>query len=108
MNGTVVPLENVADDVFSQKILGDGIAIEPQEGKLFAPCDGTIDSVFDTKHAVNIVSANNTEILLHIGIDTVKLEGKHFEAHVSDGQNIKKEIYLYLLIWKLSNQKALN
>ena len=48
MNGTVVPLENVADDVFSQKILGDGIAIEPQEGKLFAPCDGTIDSVFDT------------------------------------------------------------
>lgn len=90
MNGTVVPLENVEDDVFSQKILGDGIAIEPKEGKLFAPCDGKIDSVFDTKHAINIVSADNTEILLHIGIDTVKLEGKHFETHVSDGQNIKK------------------
>ncbi len=90
MNGTVVPLENVEDDVFSQKILGDGIAIEPQEGKLFAPCDGKIDSVFDTKHAINIVSGDNTEILLHIGIDTVKLEGKYFETHVSDGQNIKK------------------
>lgn len=90
MNGTVIPLENVEDDVFSQKILGDGIAIEPKEGKLFAPCDGKIDSVFDTKHAINIVSADNTEILLHIGIDTVKLEGKHFETHVSDGQNIKK------------------
>ncbi len=90
MNGTVVPLENVEDDVFSQKILGDGIAVEPQEGKLFAPCDGKIDSVFDTKHAINIVSSNNTEILLHIGIDTVKLEGKHFETHVSDGQDIKK------------------
>lgn len=90
MNGTIVPLENVEDDVFSQKILGDGIAIEPKEGKLFAPCDGKIDSVFDTKHAINIVSSDNTEILLHIGIDTVKLEGKHFEAHVSDGQDIKK------------------
>lgn len=90
MNGTVVPLENVEDDVFSQKILGDGIAIEPQEGKLFAPCDGKIDSVFDTKHAINIVSSDNTEILLHIGIDTVKLEGKHFETHVSDGQDVKK------------------
>ena len=90
MNGTVVPLENVEDDVFSQKILGDGIAIEPKEGKLFAPCDGKIDSVFDTKHAINIVSSDNTEILLHIGIDTVKLEGKHFEAHVLDGQDIKK------------------
>lgn len=90
MNGTVVPLKNVEDDVFSQKILGDGIAVEPQEGKLFAPCDGKIDSVFDTKHAINIVSSNNTEILLHIGIDTVKLEGKHFETHVSDGQDIKK------------------
>lgn len=90
MNGTIVPLENVEDDVFSQKILGDGIAIEPKEGKLFAPCDGKIDSVFDTKHAINIVSSDNTEILLHIGIDTVKLEGKHFEAHVLDGQDIKK------------------
>lgn len=90
LNGTVVPLENVADEVFSQKILGDGIAIEPSEGRLYSPCDGEIDSVFDTKHAVNILSEDGAEILLHIGIDTVKLDGKYFEAHVSDGQKIKK------------------
>ncbi len=89
-NGSVVNLEDVADDVFSQKILGDGIAIEPSVGKLFAPCDGTVDSVFDTKHAVSIVSADGVEVLLHIGIDTVKLGGKYFEAHVANGQEIKK------------------
>lgn len=90
LNGTIVHLEDVEDDVFSQKILGEGIAIEPSEGKLYAPCNGTIDSVFDTKHAVNIVSADGAEVLLHIGIDTVKLGGKHFTSHVSDGQKIKK------------------
>ncbi len=90
LNGTVVDLEDVEDDVFSQKILGEGIAVEPSEGKLYAPCDGKVDSVFDTKHAVNILSADGAEVLLHIGIDTVKLGGKHFESHVSDGQEIKK------------------
>ncbi len=90
LNGTVVDLEDVEDDVFSQKILGEGIAVEPSEGKLYAPCDGKVDSVFDTKHAVNILSSDGAEVLLHIGIDTVKLGGKHFESHVSDGQEIKK------------------
>lgn len=90
MNGTAVKLEDVVDDVFSQKILGEGAAVEPSEGKLYAPCDGKIDSVFDTKHAVNMVSDDGVEILLHIGIDTVKLGGQYFEAHVSDGQEVKK------------------
>lgn len=90
MNGTVVKLEDVEDEVFSQKILGEGAAVEPSEGKLYAPCDGKIDSVFDTKHAVNMVSDDGVEILLHIGIDTVKLGGQYFEAHVSDGQEVKK------------------
>lgn len=90
LNGIVVMLEDVEDEVFSQKILGEGIAVEPTEGKLYAPCDGRVDSVFDTKHAINILSAEGAEVLLHIGIDTVKLGGKHFEAHVSDGQEIKK------------------
>ena len=90
LNGTVLPLENVEDDVFSQKILGDGIAVEPNEGKLYSPCDCVVDSVFDTKHAINIVSDEGAEILLHIGIDTVKLDGKYFEAHVEDGQKVKK------------------
>ncbi len=90
LNGTVVNLEDVEDDVFSQKILGEGIAVDPSEGRLYAPCDGRINSIFDTKHAVTIQSADGADVLLHIGIDTVKLGGKHFESHVSDGQEIKK------------------
>lgn len=90
MNGAVVLLEDVEDEAFSSKVLGDGIAIEPAEGKLYAPCDGKVDMVFDTKHAINLVSKDGCEILLHIGIDTVKLSGKFFESHVSDGQEIHK------------------
>lgn len=90
MNGRAIKLSEVEDDVFSQEILGKGAAIEPSEGKLYAPCDGKIDSVFDTKHAVNMVSSGGAEVLLHVGIDTVKLGGKYFEAHVSDGQEVKK------------------
>lgn len=90
LNGTVVPLENVEDDVFSGKILGDGVAIEPSEGKLYAPCDCTIEGVFDTKHAINMTSDDGCEILLHIGIDTVKLGGKYFNALVKEGQKVKK------------------
>ena len=90
MNGMAVPLDEVEDEAFSQKILGDGAAAEPSEGKLFAPCDGTIGTVFDTKHAVNMVSDGGAEILMHIGIDTVKLGGKYFDAHVSDGQHVKR------------------
>lgn len=90
MNGTVVELENVDDEAFSSKILGDGVAVEPTEGKLYAPCDGKVEMVFDTKHAINLVSSDGCEILLHIGIDTVKLNGKFFETHVSDGDEIHK------------------
>lgn len=90
LNGTVIELEKVEDEVFSAKVLGDGIAVEPVEGKLYAPCDGKVDMVFDTKHAVNLVSQSGCEVLLHIGIDTVKLNGEFFEAHVTDGQEIKK------------------
>jgi len=90
LKGKVVKLEEVEDEAFATKALGDGIAIEPDEGKLYAPCDGRVDMVFDTKHAVNLVSDNGCEILLHVGIDTVKLGGKFFKANVKDGQNVKK------------------
>ena len=90
LTGTVIPLENVEDEAFSSKVLGEGTAIEPTEGKLYAPCDGRVDMVFDSKHAVNLVSVDGCEILLHIGIDTVKLGGKFFEAHVSDGQEVHR------------------
>lgn len=90
LNGTVIPLEQVEDEAFSTKVLGDGIAVEPIQGRLYAPCDGKVDMVFDTMHAINLISDDGCEILLHIGIDTVKLGGKFFEAHVSDGQEIHR------------------
>ena len=66
------------------------MAIEPSEGKLFAPADGTIETVFTTKHAVGMTTDDGTELLLHIGIDTVRLEGRHFEAYVEPDQHVKK------------------
>ena len=90
LNGKVIPLEEVEDEAFSSKVVGDGVAIEPTEGNLYSPCDGKVDMVFDTKHAINIVSKDGAGILLHIGIDTVKLNGRFFKPHVSDGQEIAK------------------
>ena len=90
MNGAVVALCDVRDEAFASGALGLGAAIEPSEGKLFAPADGVIDMVFDTRHAVGMTTADGTELLMHIGIDTVKLGGKHFTAHVSPEQSVKK------------------
>lgn len=90
LKGEVIPLEKVEDEVFSSKILGDGVAIEPTEGKLYSPCDGRVDSIFDTKHAINLISSTGCEIIIHIGIDTVKLNGKFFETHVSNGHEVHK------------------
>jgi len=90
LTGTVVALSDVADEVFASGALGLGIAVEPAEGRLCAPADGTIDMVFDTRHAVGMTTAEGAELLMHIGIDTVKLGGKHFQAHVVPGQAVKK------------------
>ena len=90
MNGTVVPMAEVQDEAFSNCILGDGAAIEPSEGKLYAPADAEVDNLFDTHHAIGLVTEDGVEILLHIGINTVELGGKHFDAHVEVGQKVKK------------------
>ncbi len=90
LTGKIIPLDNVDDEAFSQKILGDGIAVEPTDGKLYAPCDAKVVSIFDTNHAINLITDEGLEILLHIGIDTVKLKGKYFESHVSEGQKVLK------------------
>jgi len=90
MSGKIIPIGEVEDEAFSTRALGDGIAFEPSEGKLYAPCDGEVSMLFQTKHAINIISEGGAEILLHIGIDTVKLYGKYFEAHVQDGDKFKK------------------
>ena len=90
MNGTVVPLAEVIDEAFSSGALGDGVAIEPHEGKLFAPADGTVEAVFETGHALSLTTAEGAEILLHIGMDTIKLGGKFFYPHVENGQQVRK------------------
>ncbi len=90
MNGTVVPMAEVQDEAFSNCILGDGAAIEPSEGKLYAPADAEVDNLFDTHHAIGLVTEDGVEILLHIGINTVELGGRYFEAHVEAGQKVKK------------------
>ena len=90
LNGEMKLMCEVEDETFAQLMLGDGVAIEPSEGRLYAPCNGTVDTVFETKHAISLVSDEGSEILLHIGIDTVQLNGKHFNAVVSDDQKVKK------------------
>lgn len=90
LQGSALPLDQVKDEVFSQKILGDGIAVVPAKGELYAPADGTIESVFDSKHAISMVTAQGAELLIHIGMDTVKLEGKGFAPQVKNGDKVKK------------------
>jgi phosphoenolpyruvate-protein phosphotransferase len=89
MAGWAAPLEEVADAVFSERMLGDGIAIDPTEGVLRAPCDGTVIHVQETRHALTLRAQNGAEILMHIGLETVALKSAGFEAHVSDGQAVK-------------------
>ena len=87
--GQMIPMEEVKDETFAQKMLGDGFAILPENGEVCSPVNGTVSSVFDTKHAVCLVSDGGLEILIHIGIDTVNLQGKYFTAHVKDGDTVK-------------------
>ena len=83
-------MNEVEDEAFAGRMLGDGVAIEPTVGELVAPADGEITMVFDTKHAVAMTTTDGAEILMHVGIDTVKLEGKNFETFVNDGDQVKK------------------
>ena len=88
LSGQAVPLEQVPDDVFSQKILGDGIAIIPADGKLYAPVDGEIASIAETLHAYGFTSENGMEILVHVGLDSVALKGEGFKSHVQLGDKV--------------------
>ena len=88
--GQMIAMEDVNDETFKNKILGDGIAVIPSSGKVYAPADGRIISIFDTKHAICFASNYGTEILIHIGVDTVNLQGKYFTPHVNTGDVVKK------------------
>ena len=88
--GRALPLTEVNDAVFSQKVMGDGLAIQPSEGKVYAPFDGEVASLFETKHAIGLTGDNGMELLIHIGIDTVNLQGQYYDAHVKVGDRVKQ------------------
>lgn len=90
VTGRIIPLEEVSDPVFAQKMLGDGMAIEPNSLQVLAPFDGTVAATFPTMHAIGLRSLTGLECLIHIGIDTVTLEGQGFNLLVEEGQNIKQ------------------
>lgn len=88
--GRTIDISEVADPTFAEGILGQGIAIIPSDDTVYSPCDGTIDLMFDTGHAVNLISDKGTEILIHIGLETVSLKGKHFKTFMNTGDKVKK------------------
>lgn len=88
--GRVVAMSDVPDETFAAGILGDGIAIEPSEGALYAPADGTIETFFSTLHAICLKTTGGAELLLHVGKDTVGLKGKGFTAHCKEGDQVKR------------------
>lgn len=90
MNGKAVAITEVPDPTFAEGMLGNGIAIEPADGKVYAPCDATVDMMFTTGHAVSLVAECGAEILIHVGLETVGLEGKPFTVHVANGDKVKK------------------
>ena len=89
IKGTIIPITEVKDVVFSSEMLGKGFAVEPSEGKTYAPLDGKITAVFDTKHAIGIEGTNGVEVLIHMGLDTVKLVGEGFDVKVKVGDEVK-------------------
>lgn len=88
--GNAVPVSQVPDPTFAEEMLGKGIAVEPTEGKVYAPCDATVDLMFATGHAVSLVADCGAEVLIHVGLETVSLEGKHFTVHAASGDKVKK------------------
>ena len=88
--GNAVPVNQVPDPTFAEEMLGKGTAIEPTEGKVFAPCDATVDMMFSTGHAVSLVADCGAEVLIHVGLETVSLGGKHFTVHAENGAKVKK------------------
>lgn len=106
LSGNVVYLEDVPDKVFAEKLVGDGIAIDPEAEWLTAPVTGTIVNLSSTKHAVGIVTKNKLEVLVHLGIDTVELNGEGFEAVVKEGQAVKAGDKLIKINWGYIKNKV--
>lgn len=108
MKGEILPVDQSMDEVFASRALGDGIALNPEDGMVCAPCNGTVSLLFPTKHAVGITSDTGIEVLIHIGINTVQLDGAGFEAYVAQGDKVKCGDKLIQADLKLINEKGLN
>lgn len=106
LTGTAVNLEDVPDPVFAEKMMGDGIAIEPAEGVVVSPVNGEIVQVFPTKHAIGIRAENGAEILIHIGLETVSMKGEGFVTQVSEGSKVKAGDQLVTFDLALVKEKA--
>ena len=90
INGKVIPLEEVKDEAFNTGSLGKGVGIVPSDGNVYAPVDGKVSVLFNTLHAIGLTTDDGMEVLVHIGLDTVKLNGKYFNAHIKQGDTVKK------------------
>lgn len=106
LSGKVISIEDVPDPMFAEKMLGDGIAIDPLEGHVVSPVEGEIVQVFPTKHAVGIKSEGGVEILIHIGLETVELKGEHFEGHVKAGDHVQAGDLLITFDYEEVKQKV--
>lgn len=108
-NGTTIAMEEVPDEVFSTKMMGEGIAIMPNEGLIYAPCKGKVSMVMDnSKHAVGIENEDGVEVLIHVGLDTVNLLGEGFETHVQVGDNVENGDLIISFDKDLLSKKGLN
>ena len=90
VSGKIVPISNVKDPIFAQEMIGKGIAIIPDNGKYYAPCDGHLSVLFPSGHAYALKTRDGVDVIIHIGIDTVKLNGKNFRIHANQGEEVKK------------------
>ncbi|MCP3031035.1 PTS glucose transporter subunit IIA [Halobacillus sp. A1] len=106
VSGKVVSLDEVPDPVFSQRMMGDGVAIEPTNGEVVSPVDGEIVQLFPTNHAVGIKTKSGVEVLVHIGLETVAMEGEGFEGHITTGDQVKAGDKLVTFDTALVEEKA--
>ncbi|MGM7721971.1 PTS sugar transporter subunit IIA [Metabacillus sp. Hm71] len=106
LTGKLINIEEVPDPVFSQKLMGEGMAIEPTEGIVVAPIEGQVIQVFHTKHAIGLRSQTGMELLIHIGLETVSMNGEGFEVHVKEGQKVKVGDPLITADLELIREKA--
>ncbi|WP_342430316.1 PTS glucose transporter subunit IIA [Neobacillus sp. FSL H8-0543] len=106
VNGSIIPLDQVPDPVFSEKMMGEGVAVMPSEGNIYAPVNGTIVQIANTKHAIGILAEEGSEILIHVGLETVSLKGEGFKVRVNLGDKVSVGQILLEVDWEYIRKNA--